>query len=141
MARKRVSGDDLDAAVRQHGQRGAARVLGISEAAVSKRLATPERRDISEELKRQRTRKTKADADKAELMLSRARGDLIPKEAVNAAILAHAARFNRPLRTMRNAGPDGADYAKILLECFDNFGEELEGILSGKISPEAYGAR
>ncbi|MBW7863586.1 MAG: hypothetical protein H3C30_04125 [Candidatus Hydrogenedentes bacterium] len=138
MAQKKVDDDTLAAAVAEHGQNEAARRLGVSKQAVSKRLNTPGRRDSAEELRVQRARKCRADADRAELMLSRARGELIPKENVNAAILAHAARFNRSLRTMRNAGPDGADYAKILLECFDGFGEELDAILSGKISAAVY---
>ena len=127
MARKRVSGDDLDAAVRQHGQRGAARVLGISEAAVSKRLATPERRDSAEELRRQRTRKTKADADRAELLLARTKGALIPMENVNALLLLHAGCLNTALRHLRHAGME--DAAAIVLDAYTRFGDSYEGIL------------
>ncbi|NLF58874.1 MAG: hypothetical protein GX580_14685, partial [Candidatus Hydrogenedens sp.] len=66
MARKTVSKPELHALVAQHGQAGAADILGVTPAAVSKRLSTEGRQDSVETLRRERIKLVRAQREKAD---------------------------------------------------------------------------
>ena len=125
--KKPVPKEELVNIVKQHGEAEAARLLGITKQAVNKRMQSPERRDSVEALRHQRTRKVKADADRAELLLARTKGALIPMENVNALLLLHAGCLNTALRHLRHAGME--DAAAIVLDAYTRFGDSYEGIL------------
>lgn len=137
MARKRISDADLTAAVSAHGQAGAAKMLGVTAAAISKRLATEGRRDSAEELRRRRidlieeqTKKTKAHNDLVA-------GKIVWKENVNAMLLAHLARFNRALQQLRAVDQiNGTSTADLLMQCFEGFGEEADALLTRAPAPK-----